>query len=77
MKKEIKQDNTMIHSDGKMVSKRLVWEDPVMQLLNQSATVHADIIGVCTWYGVNATYGCDGGTTAGAGYCNSGQGVTP
>lgn len=74
MKKEIKQGNTMIHSKGKMVSERLVWQDPVMQLLNQSI-VYADS-SVCTYFGTNATYGCMGGTTAGKGTCKSGHSVT-
>lgn len=73
MKKEIKQGNTMIHSKGKMVSERLVWQDPVMQLLNQSIA-HADI-GACV-RGNDATYGCNGGGTAGRGVCSSGLSVT-
>jgi len=73
MKKEIKQGNTMIHSKGKMVSERLVWQDPVMQLLNQNV-VHADI-GACN-RGNDATYGCFGGGTAGRSNCVSGMTVT-
>ena len=74
MKKEIKQGNTMIHSEGKMVSKRLVWQDPVMQLLNQNVAHAADNRACGT--GDVATYGCDGGGTAGKGLCDSGQNVT-
>ncbi len=68
MKKEIKQGNTMIHSEGKMVSERLVWEAPVLHLLNQSIA-HADSVACPS--GPQAAYGCGQGVGA-TGNCQSG-----
>ena len=69
MKKEIKQGNTMIHSKGKMVSERLVWEAPVLHLLNQSIA-YATGSEPCG-PGVGAAYGCGQGVGA-TGNCQSG-----